>query len=174
MNTKNIFFPQKNFNDFLPVIQHAEVKLSYFGKRCCLLHNGKTVSIDDIALKMIDLLHEHPHFTEQERMTVKKISSLIDKLYISSDEQVRNAFFLTRIIVWIRELFDGRPCIRSCSEGRWFWSRCEEINVPGYSRAAYSYTQIQLEKKGEHAPMSPEWKDLGRIGKHQRWMLSQS
>lgn len=133
------------FEDLLPIVEEAKPQLSCFGARFIHLSNcGKNISIDSLARRMIEIIDQNPNFTEEERLLVRKISDLIDRIYDHTDKQVSESWFFTRLFVWIRDLYNSEFPYYSFSSIRWNWRESKQINMMGYNKIKFLYTKDQF------------------------------
>lgn len=145
------------FREFLPIVETAEPKLSWFGSRFICLNNlNVNLGIDSLAKCMLELFRQNPNFSEADRSLVQRISNLIDKIYDKSDKQVKECWFFIRFIVWIRDLRNSMFPHFSWSHTRFLWRECEAINFSGYRKIQSLYTKEQFQNTFDYIPTKYE------------------
>jgi len=169
MRTQDSLQKVSTFSEFLPIVEKAEPRLSWFGERyVCINDTNQGLGIDSLASRMIDILSENPNFPEDQRPLIKKISDQIDRIYDKSDQQVANCWFFFRLIVWIRDLCNSQFPYHRFSSIRWNWRECKLWNDCGYKHIQFLYTKDQYQKAFGVPPKPREHPD--KFDGYERWL----
>lgn len=137
------------FADLAAVVQRTEVKLSFFGRRyICVKGTEETVDFSILVAKIMYVFVEDQHFSELERIDVRKITKKINQFYLISDDQVRKSNIITRVAILIRRILSAILYRWSSpSQIRRFW---ESYEPDGFSlpqcKVYKFYTQKQAKE----------------------------
>jgi hypothetical protein len=157
----------RSFSELLPLSQHAEVKLSFWGGRYVCVDGYKgTLDVDALASKTLELLRQKKYeFSEDERVIGRQLASRIDVLYNDSVVQCVHApcftktlgFFIGVISSFFHRLI-GHPNV--CSE--WYGKgRYANDDSGQYSNEDFMfYTQAQLQNKFNISPTEASRREL--------------
>lgn len=152
MNIQTALSNARSFSELLPIAQHAEVNITFWGSRyVCVNGYQGTLDVDALASKTLELLRQTNYeFSEQERDVGKRLAWRIDNVYADAGTQCRNAHcftqitmffiaFTSSIIDWIR----GVPSTRL----EWFGleQRLWHVSPPNYNSDFDYYTRVQLQ-----------------------------
>jgi len=152
MNIQTALSNARSFSELLPIAQHAEVNISFWGSRyVCVNGYQGTLEVDALASKTLELLRQTNYeFSEEEREVGKRLAGRIDNVYHDDMMQCINApcftqitmFFITftsSIIDWIR----GVPS----TQFEWYGleQRLWHVSPPNYNSDFNYYTRAQLQ-----------------------------
>lgn len=158
------------FAEMLPLAEEAQPRISWFGARTLYIPStGEELDIDALAAKMSDLHKNYPDFLESERPLVRKISELINQLYDQNDAQVAACNCITRLITWIRDLWNAMWPDTDVSATRWFWRECRRINCLGHVDIPDLYTKSQCQEVFGFDPSFGKPHEGNSVGWHKRW-----
>jgi hypothetical protein len=155
MSLKVAIAGSNSFADLSPIVEQVECKLSFWGSRYITgsTYEG-TAPIDALASRVIELVNQCKfQFTDQERAHGKSIAGKITQIYDLSDTQVGQCNFITRVMVFFRNLPNvilGLKSIpfRDCSKTRWYWNKAEEnFAGNGYRKVFDCYPQDYFKKQ---------------------------
>jgi hypothetical protein len=150
----------RSFADIIPLVEQAEIKLSFWGTRYVNLPQlNTTLPIDAIAARVIEMMEQNPHFDENERAYGRRIAPLIDRIYQISEQQVAQHNCFTRLLVLLRNLrnilaYAGN--VRTCSATLYGWRDCEAFGFVGYRQIFAYYTREQYQRTFHHFPEEAE------------------
>lgn len=149
LNIKSI----NNFKDFYEFIKDGKPQTSCLGGRYVYIPAKKdTLNISEIAARAMELMDYNPHFDENERKWLSKITDLISKFYSKTSETKMNWF--QYLVFKIRSFADilfkyltGGYSFRK-TEKYWFGDDMRG----GYQSICIAYTDKQLKETFDKDP----------------------
>lgn len=157
MASQIILQQARSFVDIIPLVEQAEVKLSFWGTRYVNLPQlNSTLPIDAIAARVIEMIDQNPHFDEDERAHGRRIAPLIDRIYQISEQQVAQCNCFTKFLLLLRNLHNifyvNRNAL-TCSRTLYAWRDFEAFGAGPSCRQIFSYyTREQYQRVFHHFP----------------------
>lgn len=93
-----------SFAELYSTIKNCRAEVTFWGHRV-VKKGAQSVSIDNLTFAVLERLRKNPDFMESERLTCKKLSEKITRLYSSSKFLVGEKNHLTRFFFYIVELW---------------------------------------------------------------------
>ncbi len=155
MSTQILLNNARSFADIVPIVEQAEARLSFWGTRYVYLPiRNETLPIDAIAAKVIQLIRQNPDSVEDQRAVGRRIASLVDRIYQTSDQQVAQSNCLTWLFVFLRNLPNllDRSGVLTSSWTSYAWRDCEHYTLIGYRQRFDYYTREQYLRNFHHYP----------------------
>jgi len=153
----------QTFTTLLPLIQKAHPNISFWGQRYVHIvgHKG-TWPIDTLVDHVLKMVERNFDFNEEERKAGKEIASLIDRLYVISDDQTQHLNYLTYIFCKLRDWWT-RDLEANGYGPRFQWHDGKNKIFEYYTKTQY---QIVFQSSPSHIP------DLIATNCPDRWLLN--
>jgi len=134
----------RSFVALVPLIQKAHPNISFWGQRYIHLvgHKG-TWPIDTLVDHVLKMVKSNFDFNEVEREAGKEIASLIDRLYVISNDQTQHLNYVTYILCKFRDWWTSN--VEAHGYGpRFYWQNGENKIFEYYTKTQY---QIVFKKE---------------------------
>jgi hypothetical protein len=173
MNIQTAVSGIRSFSELLPIAEHAQVRLSFWGSRYIhVVGYEGTIHIDALASHAKKLLKQlNYEFSEDERAPGRRLAARIDVLYAESDRQFNAANSFTKTLATVRKVICS---IFSFLKGglppRFEWQGPSLESNDDFEH----YTQAQLQRVFNLSPDEAERRGyiLGWIGgRNLRWRV---